>query len=149
MIRSSRTATPGSYRLVFERSGEELPFEVRRDPIESIPDSLTNEQRAELTSLFSVRDATTSTSVTGATASSPFWPLLLCLVIALILFELLLSGRIARERFGIQAAAASNSTPAATHFPATAPISPQAAPAASNVQMVVPESARDRATANV
>lgn len=149
MIRSSRTATPGSYRLVFERTGEELPFEVRRDPTESSLISLTNEQRADLTKLFSVRAAHSSTSMKGSTASSPFWPLLLCMVIALILFELLLSGRIARERFGIQAAADSNTTPAATHFPTTGSNSPQSASTASNVEMPIPKTEPDRAPANV
>jgi hypothetical protein len=100
VFQSGRTALPGDYTLELGTAGETIPFHVRRDEAESDLTRLSADDRklfAELTGLW--QDATAD-GFRGTTQSEPVWPLLLMLLIALMAGELILSGIIARERFG-------------------------------------------------
>jgi hypothetical protein len=99
MFRTSRTILPGNYWLDLGLSGDSIPFHVNRDPEESQLAPLTPEDHKLLAQATGPSDIAAATQV-GASRSDPLWPLLLMVLIGLIAAELLLSGLIARERFG-------------------------------------------------
>ena len=99
VFRTSRTILPGDYWLDLGLSGDSIPFHVTRDPGESQLTPLTAEDQELLARATAPRETAASSQV-GASHSDPLWPLLLMILIGLIAAELLLSGIIARERFG-------------------------------------------------
>jgi hypothetical protein len=99
VFRTSRTILPGDYWLDLGLSGDSIPFHVSRDPQESQLTPLTEEDQ-ELLAQATGPSEIAATSQVGASRSDPLWPLLLMILIGLIAAELLLSGLIARERFG-------------------------------------------------
>jgi len=100
MFRSSRTRLPGDYRIEVGIAGEQIPFHVSRDPRESDLTPLRSTERNQLVELTGLEPATSSTSFAGSLPTDPLWPYLLIGLIGLITGELLLSGLLARERFG-------------------------------------------------
>ncbi|MFG0334757.1 MAG: BatA domain-containing protein [Maioricimonas sp. JB049] len=100
ILRTSRTILPGDYLLELGLSGDGIPFHVNRDRTESNLIPLTAGDHRRLADIAGVAHGNAESALGRAVQSEPLWPLLLTLVIALILFELLLSGIIARERFG-------------------------------------------------
>lgn len=100
VFRSSRTILPGDYALSMGLAGDVIPFHVSRDPQESdlTPFSAAEDQLlSELTGLSS---SIAGAGVSGTSQSEPLWPTLLIILMAVVTAELLLSGMIARERFG-------------------------------------------------
>lgn len=109
-FRSSRTTWPGDYRLETGIAGEAIPFRVARSPEESDLTSLTDQERETIA--LSLAPATTadSTALDAVAGASPFWPaLLICLILAMSA-ELVLSGWIARQRFGLSGVADSSAS---------------------------------------
>lgn len=102
-FRTSRTAQPGTYRLEVGVSGDGIPFHVIRESAESDLTPLTDADRDFLqeTALFDADQSHAATS--NAKAQHPIWPGLLILLIMFMVIELLISGGIARGRFGTQA----------------------------------------------
>jgi hypothetical protein len=100
VFRTSRTVQPGEYSLEVGLSGDQIPFHVQRDPLES---SLVALQTADLELLTDVSKVSRSSPVDSKDASlpsDPIWPLLLALLVGLILAELMLSAKMSRLRFG-------------------------------------------------
>jgi len=100
VFRTSRTVQPGDYSLEVGLSGDQIPFHVQRDPLESSLDAL---QAADLERLADVSQLGRSLVVETSDASlpsNPLWPLLLILLAGLILAELVLSAKMSRLRFG-------------------------------------------------
>ncbi|QDU38067.1 hypothetical protein Mal4_23870 [Maioricimonas rarisocia] len=100
VLRTSRTILPGDYLLELGISGDGIPFHVNRDATESNLATLTAGDHKRLAAIAGVAHGDAEAALNRAVQTEPLWPLLLTLVIALILFELILSGIIARERFG-------------------------------------------------
>jgi hypothetical protein len=100
VFRTSRTILPGDYWLDLGLSGNSIPFHVQRDPEESQLAPLTAADQELLAQATGPGGDLAAESQVGATRSDPLWPLLLMTLIGLISAELLLSGVIARERFG-------------------------------------------------
>jgi len=100
VFRSSRTRLPGDYRMEIGIAGEQIPFHVSRDPRESDLTPLRSTERNQLAELTGLEAATSSTYFAGSLPADPLWPYLLIGLIGLITGELLLSGLLARERFG-------------------------------------------------
>lgn len=103
VFRSSRTVLPGQYSLELGLSGEKIPFYVARDPRESNLAGLAAVDRQLLTATTGLSQSAISRQISGTNQRNPLWPLLLMILIALIAGELLLSGMIARQRFGSDA----------------------------------------------
>lgn len=100
VFRSSRTVLPGDYVLELGTLGDRVPFHVSRDPLESNLTSLTTADHTLLADLSGLSRSTAEASISGTSMNDPLWPLLFMLLIGVIVAELLLSGVIARERFG-------------------------------------------------
>lgn len=100
VFRSSRTVLPGDYVLELGTLGDRVPFHVSRDPLESNLTSLSTADHELLAELSGLSRSTVDASISGTNMSDPLWPLLFMLLIGVIVAELLLSGVIARERFG-------------------------------------------------
>jgi hypothetical protein len=99
-FRSSRTILPGDYALSIGLSGDVIPFHVNRDPQESNLTPLTGDDTEALDELAGLSQSIASAALSGSSQSEPLWPTLLMVLIAVMATELLLSGMIARERFG-------------------------------------------------
>jgi hypothetical protein len=100
VFRTGRTIQPGDYSLEVGLSGDQIPFHVQRDPLES---SLVALQTADLELLADVSKVSRSSPIDSRAASlpsDPIWPLLLTLLVGLILAELMLSAQMSRLRFG-------------------------------------------------
>lgn len=100
VFRSSRTVLPGDYLIELGALGDRVPFHVNRDPLESNLAPLTTADRKLLDELSGLNQTTTDAVEAGVSFNDPLWPLLLMILIGVIAAELLLSGVIARERFG-------------------------------------------------
>ncbi|MBI1310886.1 VWA domain-containing protein [bacterium] len=100
VFRSSRTVLPGDYVLELGTLGDRVPFHVSRDPQESNLASLTTADHEVLADLSGLSRTTAEASISGTSFDNPLWPLLFMTLIGMIVAELLLSGMIARERFG-------------------------------------------------
>lgn len=100
VFRSSRTILPGNYRIDFGVAGDALPFQVHRNASESNLSALTGDNRERLAALTGSALGANRTGSHISNQSEPLWPVLLMILIAVIAAELLLSGVIARERFG-------------------------------------------------
>jgi len=100
LFRTSRTALPGDYLLEVGLAGSNVPFHVARDDGESDLTRLTVSDRAFLQDTAGLRSGRVSNQISGANISAPLWPGLLMLLIGLLAGELVLSGVIARKRFG-------------------------------------------------
>jgi Aerotolerance regulator N-terminal/von Willebrand factor type A domain len=100
VFRSSRTILPGDYSLTIGLSGDIIPFHVNRDPLESSLTPLTAADREMLDDLAGLSQSIASAALSGTSQNEPLWPTLLIILIAVMAAELLLSGMIARERFG-------------------------------------------------
>ena len=99
-FRTSRTSVPGIYWLETGVAGARIPFYVRRPESESDLRALTPEDMAFLADISSITQQVTQRDGTQTGQQASMWPVLLILVIAALAAELLLSGMIARERFG-------------------------------------------------
>ena len=102
VFRSSRTILPGDYSLELGLSGEEIPFHVMRDPLESNLARLSEVDQGLLASMAGLQQTALSANISGSNQSDPVWPILLMSLVALMAAELLLSGIIARQRFGTE-----------------------------------------------
>lgn len=100
VFRSSRTVLPGDYVLELGTLGDRVPFHVNRDPQESNLTALSTADHELLADLSGLSRSTAEASISGTSFNDPLWPLLFMLLIGVIVAELLLSGVIARERFG-------------------------------------------------
>lgn len=99
-FRTSRTSLPGNYALEMGLAGSALPFHVARDAEESELARLTTSDRAYLSETVGLNQGRIASQVAGTTHRAPVWSALLMFLIAFIIGELLLSGIIARNRFG-------------------------------------------------
>ncbi len=107
MFRYAQTQEPGNYRVRFTGSngkGDDVPFHVVRDSSESGLRSLSEAERSKLLATAGLRfglDAPAAVStVRTEPRREPFWGVLLAALVALLVGELLLSSRLARERNG-------------------------------------------------
>lgn len=100
VFRSSRTVLPGDYALELGTLGDRVPFHVSRDAQESNLAALTTADHELLAELSGLSRTTAEASISGTSFDNPLWPLLFMILIGVIVAELLLSGVIARERFG-------------------------------------------------
>lgn len=100
VFRSTRTMLPGDYSLEVGFSGEEIPFHVNRGSRESHLAPLTTDDRELLAELAGLSRNTAGAGLSATNRREPLWPLLLMILIGLMVGELLLSGMLARERFG-------------------------------------------------
>lgn len=101
VFRSSRTILPGNYQLELGTADDGIPFHVSRDPGESDLTSLTTADRQLLAELSGLSRTAGTNQISVTNQSDPLWPLLLMTLVVLIGAELLLSGFISRERFGV------------------------------------------------
>ena len=99
-FRTSRTSLPGNYALEIGLAGSTLPFHVARDVGESDLTRLTSTDRTFLNETAGLNQGRIATRFSGTNQRAPVWSALLMLLIALIAGELVLSGVIARKRFG-------------------------------------------------
>ena len=99
-FRSSRTRLPGEYRLEIGLADEAIPFQVLRDAGESNLDALSPDAQQQIAASTTASPTLERVSATASTQSDPLWPYLLIGLIVLITGELVLSGVLARERFG-------------------------------------------------
>ena len=126
VLRTSRTSLPGAYQLETNLLGDAIPFHVARDARESDLSVLDAGEQKKLSQLTGIKTSTNGQMATETEPTDPLWPYILMGLIALITLELLLSGILARERFGVEGVAASSSDIEAeylipeTKFPATA-----------------------------
>ena len=100
VFRSSRTVLPGDYVLELGTLGDRVPFHVSRESQESNLAALTTADHELLAELSGLSRTTAEASISGTSFDNPLWPLLFMVLIGVIVAELLLSGAIARERFG-------------------------------------------------
>jgi hypothetical protein len=134
VFRTSRTILPGDYWLDLGLSGDSIPFHVSRDSEESQLALLTTEDQQVLAQATGPSDVAAASQV-GASRSDPLWPLLLMILIGLISAELLLSGLIARERFGADPISETTEHWAASSVAAAPPdVGAQTAPPAGRVE---------------
>lgn len=143
VLRTSRTILPGDYVLELGLSGDGIPFHVNRDPVESNLATLTAGDHTRLAEFVALTHGDPEATLNRSVQSEPLWPLLLTLVIVLILGELILSGVIARERFGsapIEEATdpfTTASRDAGTSLPTAGPHSAAPAPAKADEPLTV------------
>jgi hypothetical protein len=100
MFRSTRTVLPGHYELQLGLSGDTIPFHIQRSLHESDLRDLSDDNRSLLKETAGLTQNLLSTGMAGHSHRDPVWPMLLMLLIAFMSAELVLSGIIARERFG-------------------------------------------------
>jgi hypothetical protein len=103
--RFDRTSLPGYYGVRFTRKDQtllELPFHVARDSKESSLAALTAHDRAALSDAAGVRFGQVwndrDVKTTTAPTYKPVWTALLLALLAFLIFELAIAGRIARAR---------------------------------------------------
>ncbi|EMI17560.1 signal peptide protein [Rhodopirellula maiorica SM1] len=100
-FRSSRTRLPGEYELEIGLADQAIPFQVLRDASESNLEPLSSDAVQQITASTTATPSVERLSATASTQSDPLWPYLLIGLILLITGELVLSGILARERFGV------------------------------------------------
>lgn len=100
MFRTGRTVLPGDYTLELSLTGAQIPFHVQRPSQESDLSTLTTDDQQLLADLSGLGAAAGAEAIGGTNQTDPLWPLLLMALIVVIALELVLSGVIARERFG-------------------------------------------------
>lgn len=101
VLRTSRTSFPGSYQLETNLAGDAIPFQVARDIRESDLSPLDASQQKQLSGLVGIQATVGDRSTASSDPTDPLWPSILMVLIGLITLELLLSGMLARERFGV------------------------------------------------
>ncbi|MEM6364548.1 MAG: hypothetical protein AAF745_08980, partial [Planctomycetota bacterium] len=106
IFRTNRTRLPGSYEMELGLSQGTLPFEVARDPAESDLSPLSESQWSDLASLAGLQSVGMQQTLSSQPQTDPLWPWLLLGLIALMAGDLILSGFLARERFGTSEVAA-------------------------------------------
>lgn len=99
-FRSSRTRLPGAYRLEIGLADRVVPFQVMRSPEESNLASLDPNTWQWIEASFAAQATPERLAQSSSTQADPVWPYLLLALIALITGELVLSGVMARQRFG-------------------------------------------------
>ena len=102
VFRSSRTILPGDYGLQLGLSGETIPFHVQRNSKESDLTGLSEVDHKLLADTAGLSGSLLNSNLSSTSHSDPVWPILLMMLIALMSFELILSGMISRERFGTE-----------------------------------------------
>lgn len=105
VFRTSRTILPGDYNLQLGLSGDSIPFHVQRNARESNLTGLSDDDHKLLADTAGLSGSLLNSSLSGTIHSDPVWPILLMMLIGFMSFELILSGMIARERFGTEAIA--------------------------------------------
>ncbi len=100
VFHTSRAIQPGDYSLEVGLSGDQIPFHVQRDPLESSLDPLQAPDLALLADLSKPGRSLVVETSDASLPSAPIWPLLLMLLVGLILAELMLSAKMSRRRFG-------------------------------------------------
>tara|TARA_R110002073_G_scaffold335615_1_gene528120 strand:- start:1851 stop:4232 length:2382 start_codon:yes stop_codon:yes gene_type:complete len=100
-FRSSRTRLPGAYELEIGLADQAIPFQVLRDSDESNLIPLSSDAVQQIAASTTATPSIERLSATASTQSDPLWPYLLTGLILLITGELVLSGILARERFGV------------------------------------------------
>jgi hypothetical protein len=100
VFRTSRTSLPGNYSLETPLFGSGLAFHVARDAGESDLMGLTDHDRTALSEIVGLNRGPIASRVSNTNLRAPIWPVLLILLVALMAGELVLSGAIARKRFG-------------------------------------------------
>ena len=103
MFRSTRTTLPGDYDLLLGLSGESIPFHVQRAVQESNLKELSEVERQLLQETSSLSANDLSSDMGSHAYRDPVWPILLMLLIGFMTVELVLSGIISRDRFGVEA----------------------------------------------
>ncbi len=103
MFRSTRTTLPGDYELQLGLSGESIPFHVQRTVQESNLQGLSDLERQLLQDTSHLTSHVSSSDMGSHVHRDPVWPMLLMLLIGFMTVELVLSGMISRERFGVEA----------------------------------------------
>lgn len=103
MFRSTRTILPGDYDLQLGLSGESIPFHVQRAILESNLKALSDADHQLLKDTARLTRNVLPSDRISHTQRDPVWPILLMLLIGFMTIELLLSGMISRERFGVEA----------------------------------------------
>jgi hypothetical protein len=119
VFRTSRTSSPGDYFLETGLAGSRIPFHVARDAAESDLTPLTADDRIFLSETVGLSGGRMAARLSDTTASAPIAAALLLLLAALMAGELVLSGAVARRRFGadpISETAEPAMTPAAVPF---------------------------------
>lgn len=99
-FRSSRTRLPGAYRLEIGLADRVIPYQVMRSPEESNLASLDPNVWQRIEASLAVQPSPERLAQASSTQADPVWPYLLLALIALITGELVLSGVMARDRFG-------------------------------------------------
>lgn len=99
-FRSSRTRLPGAYRLEIGLADRVVPFQVMRSPDESNLASLDPNAWQRIEASLVTQATPERLAQSSSTQADPVWPYLLIALIALITGELVLSGVMARQRFG-------------------------------------------------
>ncbi|MCG8650569.1 MAG: BatA domain-containing protein [Pirellulales bacterium] len=100
VFRSSRTRLPGRYKLEVGLAEQSIPFHVRRDVGESDLKALGGDVEKQIAAATTANPSNEQLEAAASTLSDPVWPYLLFGLIVLITGELVLSGVLARERFG-------------------------------------------------
>lgn len=100
VFRSGRTSLPGDYVLELGVAGDQIPFHVNRDTAESDLAPLSADEHTRVNELAAVSTTAAVSREGENAATNPIWPIVLMILIGIVAAELLLSGMIARERFG-------------------------------------------------
>jgi len=99
-FRSSQTRLPGAYRLEIGLGDRVVPYQVMRSPEESNLASLDPDLWQRIEATLATGPSAERLAQASSTQADPVWPYLLIALIVLITGELVLSGVMARERFG-------------------------------------------------
>ncbi|MGV3486177.1 MAG: VWA domain-containing protein, partial [Planctomycetaceae bacterium] len=99
-FRSSRTRLPGPYRLEIGLAERVVPYQVMRSPEESNLASLDAGVWQRIEASLATQPPAERLAQADSTQAHPIWPYLLIALIAFQTGELVLSGVMARERFG-------------------------------------------------
>lgn len=105
VYRHTGTRQPGAYRLRVERGGQlvETPFQVQRDATESQLQPLAEAPRSVLQRAgvrFGAKPDFVAHAGDAAPRREPIWGVLLAALAALLVVELLVASRLARQRHG-------------------------------------------------
>lgn len=99
-FRSSQTRRPGPYKLQIGLDEAGVPFQVQRSSDESNLSSLSRAAWQQIANATTPKAWTEDRTPVTSAHTDPVWPYLLLALIGLITGELVLSGIMARERFG-------------------------------------------------
>lgn len=99
-FRSSQTRRPGPYKLQIGLDEDGIPFQVQRSSDESDLSSLSRAAWQQIANSTTPNAWTEDRTPVASAHTDPVWPYLLLALIGLITGELVLSGIMARERFG-------------------------------------------------